>query len=389
MTVDVLIILFAISAVYRGREIGFIRQACSTLGFFGGLYIGALIQPYIVNHFQTEEVRLMMTLLTTIGCALALLSLGEYVGLLLKHKARSRSVNKFDNGLGVVLAVVSLLVSFWLLAAVLSGLQFSKLNAAFQRSNIIAGMNRVLPDAPIVISRIAHLIDPNGFPRVFIGNEPAPRSDINLPALGDLRPAVEQSKGSVFKIEGEGCGGVVDGSGFVVKPGFVATNAHVVAGIGRPFVQDENGAHAATTVWFDPNLDFAVLRVPGLSAKPLQIAIGSATPGTPAAVLGYPSGGGFSANSAAVLDQFIARGRNIYDRGSTERDVYEIRARVVPGNSGGPLIGKDGKVLGVVFGQSTTHEGIGYALTNSQVRQEIISAVSRNQAVSSGRCAAD
>jgi len=387
--IDALIIIFILFSVYRGREIGFVRQAFSTLAFFGGLFLGAWLQPYIVTETMNQTEKSLTALMTTLGCALVLLTIGEYLGVLIKRKAHMRKINKYDNGLGMVLGVLSLLFSFWLLAAVVSGLPLTKLNAAIDRSHIIAGLNNTLPDAPTFISNVANLIDPNGFPQVFIGDEPTPRSDVNLPALGEMRPAVEKTRASVVKIEGEGCGGIVDGSGFITKPGFVATNAHVVAGIKRPIVKDGNGAHAATTVWFDPNLDFAVLRVSGLTAAPLDLISGSAPVGTAAAVLGYPNGGDFDASVAAVLDQFIASGRNIYDRGNTERDIYEIRANVVPGNSGGPLINKDGQVIGVIFAQSTSHDGIGYALTNTQVRGEIHSAVARNQAVSTGQCASD
>jgi S1-C subfamily serine protease len=387
--IDVVIIIFIIFSVYRGREIGFARQALSTIGFFGGLFLGAWLQPHIISQFQGQTIRSLFTILTTLGIALLGMTLGEYIGVSIKQKVKPRKLNLYDNGLGMVLAVASLLFSVWLLAAVTSGLSFSKLNSALQRSHIVKALNQTLPDAPTVISGIAHLIDPNGFPKVFIGNEPTPRSDINLPALGDMRPAVEQARDSVVKIEGEGCGGVVDGSGFIAKQGFVVTNAHVVAGIANPYVKDASGGYKATVVWFDPDLDLAVLRVSGLDGKPLELASGSAPAGTPGAVLGYPNGGAFGVSLAAILDQFTATGRNIYDRGNTERDVYEIRATVVPGNSGGPLIGKDGKVLGVIFAQSTTHEDVGYALTNSQVRGEIDSAVSRNRVVSTAQCTAD
>lgn len=387
--IDALIILFIIFAVYRGREIGFVRQACSTVGFVGGLFIGAWLQPHVMSATMSQSERSLMALFTTLGCALALMTVGEYIGVIIKHKTKPRSINVYDNALGIVLASASILFSFWLLAAVLSGLPFTKLNSAIERSNIVKALNHVLPDAPTFVNNIAHLIDPNGFPQVFIGSEPTPPSNVNLPALGEMRPAVEKTQASVVKIEGEGCGGIVDGSGFIVGNGYIATNAHVVAGIKRPFVSDSQGAHRGTVVWFDPNIDFAVVKVSGLSGQPLEFVPNDMPKGTPAAVLGYPNGGGFNAGLAAILDQFIASGRNIYDRGDTKRDVYEIKAKVVPGNSGGPLISKDGKVLGVVFAESTEYEGVGYALTSTQVREAVQKAVTRSSAVGTGQCASE
>jgi S1-C subfamily serine protease len=173
----------------------------------------------------------------------------------------------------------------------------------------------------------------------------------------------------------------------VVGSNLVATNAHVVAGISKPYVQDSDGTHGATPVWFDPKLDFAVLRVPNLAGHSLVIANKSAPVGTAAAVVGYPGGGGFKATPAAVSNHFVASGRDIYGRSHTDRDVYELRAKVIPGNSGGPLIAKDGTVIGVIFAESSTYEDVGYALTTGQVTDAINRAVAQNQRVSTGRCA--
>ena len=109
--------------------------------------------------------------------------------------------------------------------------------------------------------------------------------------------------------------------------------------------------------------------------------------GTDGAVLGFPGGGNFDATPAVVLDDFTAAGRNIYDQGNTNRDVYEIKATVIPGNSGGPLINTSGAVIGVVFAESTTYNQVGYALTTPQVLSEIHQAEARNQTVSTGSCA--
>ncbi|MCA9334311.1 CvpA family protein, partial [Candidatus Saccharibacteria bacterium] len=233
--IDALIILFIIFSVYRGREVGFARQAFSAVGFFGGIIAGAWLQQYLVTDSMSQTERWLMALLTTLGCALVFLSLGEYLGVITKRKVKLGRANKLDNALGSGLAITSILFSFWLLAAAINGLPLAKLNEAFDRSRIIATLNRTLPDAPSFISNIANFINPNGFPQVFIGTGPTPRTDIDLPALGDMRPAVEATRDSVVKIEGEGCGGIVDGSGFVAGKGFVATNAHVIAGIKAPY----------------------------------------------------------------------------------------------------------------------------------------------------------
>ena len=388
MLIDVLIVIFAITAFFRGRDIGFLRQIFSTIGFFGGLFIGALVEPHTIQLAHTPITRGIVTILTTLGFALLFLTLGEYIGLRLKHRVLlAKLVNTYDNAFGAVIGVVSLLFSIWLSAAVVSALPFPNLQTEVKNSAIIGFLDRTLPGAPNVIADLGHLIDPNGFPQVFIGSEPIPRGDVHLPSLGELEPAVNKDKDSIVKVAGQGCGGIVEGSGFVVGTNMVATNAHVVAGIRHPYVEDSNGNHSGTVIWFDPNLDFAVLRVSNLAGGPLPIAAKPVTSGTLGAVVGYPGGGAFNAGPAAVMDSFTASGRNIYGNGATDREVYEIKASVIPGNSGGPLIDKAGTVIGVVFAESTSYDHVGYALTSPAVIHNIDQAVKHNQPVSTGQCA--
>jgi len=387
LVIDLLIITFAITATFRGYELGFVRQLFSTAGFFGGLFLGAWLEPHTVGWAHTQLSRVLITLLTTLGCALILLTVGEYLGVRLKHKVVVRRINFFDNSLGAIIGAGSFLISVWLAAAIIGAALPPSLQITLHGSRIVNGLDRVLPNAPTVVADLGNLIDPNGFPQVFIGNEPAPRANINLPSLGSLQAAVSRDKNSVVKVEGQGCGGIVEGSGFVVGSDLVATNAHVVAGIRHPFVQDANGTHSTTVIWFDPNLDFAVLRVNNLSGSSLVISNAHVAPGSAAAVLGYPGGGPLTAGPAAVLDQFTASGRNIYGKGNTQRDVYEVQADIIPGNSGGPLVAQDGSVIGVVFAESTTYQHVGYALTTSRVTSAINQAAAINQAVSTGHCA--
>lgn len=387
MIIDILIVILAISSLIRGREIGFVRQLLSTAGFFGGLFIGAGLEPHTILLAHSTGSRTAVAIITTLGCALILLSLGEYCGLMLKHKVLHKRVNSLDNLLGAGLSIISLLFSIWLSAAILNSLPLPSVQSALRDSHIVSQLDQRLPSAPNIISDLGHLIDPNGFPQVFINGEPSPTRTVALPNLGALAAAVNQDRGSVVKIEGQGCGGIVEGSGFVVGTNLVATNAHVVAGIAHPYIEDANGTHSGTVIWFDPNLDFAVLRVSGLAGHSLILANQLSKSGTPAAVLGYPGGGSFTAGPAAVTDEFTAVGRNIYGQGSTQRSVYEIQAVVIPGNSGGPLVNENGVVIGVVFAESTTYNHVGYALTTSQVSTELAQAEAQDQTVGTGSCA--
>jgi S1-C subfamily serine protease len=385
--IDVVIIILCISAIFRGHEIGLIQQLFSAVGFIGGLFIGAALEPHTVAWAHTPNSRLFITLITTVGSGLLLLLVGEYIGAYFKHKVQhTKHGNGVDQTFGAVISIVTVLVTAWLSAAVVSALPPSSLQTSVKDSLIISDLTRKLPAAPSLVADLGRLIDPNGFPQVFTGNEPSPRS-AKQPDLGSFNSAVAKDKASVVKLEGLGCGGVVEGSGFIVTNDLVITNAHVVAGVKKPYVVDSNGQHSATAVWFDPNLDLAVMRVSGLVANPLVIDTGHIDRNTGGVIMGYPGGGGFNAGTAVVLDQFTADGRNIYGNGNTERDVYELSAHIIPGNSGGPLVDEAGDVIGLVFAESTTYKDVGYALSTPQIVSALKQAEAQNRTVGTGSCA--
>lgn len=384
--VDALIVLLAAISIYRGRHTGFIRQSSATIGFVGGLLIGIWLQRYTIQWAHTPESRAIVALVTTVGFAIILLAIGQTIGFRLKHVVLQKRVNDLDGALGALLSLGSLLFTVWLLAAIVSTQSLPSLQTAVRNSKIVNYLNHSLPSAPTIIAEVGRLINPNGFPAVFIGGEPNPNLT-KLPSVGELNDAVQADRASVVRVEGEGCGGIVEGSGFVVGAGYVATNAHVIAGIKHPYIQDAKGAHSATVVAFDSKLDFAVLKVSNLAGNPLLISDAIVDDGAIAAVLGYPGGGPLDVKVAAVLDQFTARGRDIYDKNETLRDVYEVQADIIPGNSGGPLIAKDGRVIGVVFAQSTTYNHVGYALTTTQLVSSIKRAEAMQHSVSTGSCA--
>ncbi len=385
--VDILIIFLLLGALLRGMELGFVHQLFSTIGFFSGLLLGALLAPHVVTYAHSAVARFAITVAATFGLALIVLFIGELAGTLIKRRVQlQRTVDKVDNGLGSLLGGVSVLVVVWLGAGILVTLPLTNLQSAIRDSKIVAGLDYRLPPTPNIIADIGHLIAPNGFPNVFNGLEPAP-TPTTLPTPADLAAAVAKDRASVVKIQGQGCGGIVSGSGFVTGDTLIATNAHVVAGISSPYVIDGNGTHRATTIWFDPDLDFAVLRASNLAGAPLSFDVEPVERGRQGGVFGYPGGGAFQASSAAVLEEFTADGRNIYDQGDTTRDFYSVQADVVPGNSGGPLVETDGRVIGVIFATSTQYNHVGYALSVNQVIQEINQARAANQSVSTGSCA--
>lgn len=381
--IDVIIIVAAGYAMVRGYEGGLLRQGLSMVGFFVGLLLGSLLAAKLTSTNTNASLRILLVIFITLGSASLLSGLGEFIGLKLRHAALRLKIQNVDAVFGAIFELLAVLVAAWLLASIFSTTQVGGLNREIKQSKIISALERTLPPAPNVVARLGSIIAPNGFPRVFIGPEPAPET-VTSPQASDVASAVASDQASVVKITGLGCGGIVEGSGFVASSGLVATNAHVVAGVSRIRVIDQNGSHTATPVLFDPDLDFAVLRTDNLAGAPLALVPHDVPRGTIGAALGYPGGGPFTASPGVVLDETTALGRNIYNQGLTSRNIYELQATIEPGNSGGPLVASDGTVIGVIFAKAISNDSIGYALTSTEINPELRQARQQTAPVSTG-----
>jgi S1-C subfamily serine protease len=197
---------------------------------------------------------------------------------------------------------------------------------------------------------------------------------------------------SIVKVEGvaPSCSRQIEGSGFVIAPGRVMTNAHVVAGVTKgPFVETTSGRDLrATVVLYDPSRDVAVLRVPGLQAPPLKFAAAAAN-GASAIVVGYPRDRGLTAVAARVAAAESVTGPNIYQTTDVTRWIYPVKSNVEPGNSGGPLLAPSGRVYGVVFAAAVSDPTIGYALTASEVSHDALAGEQATAKVSTSKCEGD
>jgi S1-C subfamily serine protease len=385
---DVLIIIILIGVAGRGIASGFLRQAGSLGGFALGLVLGALAAPLAAKLLPAASGRLLLVLLVFFGIAILVGGLGEALGDHLSVLAERSRLRHIDSFFGALFGIVIALVTVWLLAPTFARAPDIFLSQQIQNSAIVRVLDNTLPPVPDVMARLERSIGVNGFPRVFAGLEPSPAPPVTGPNAAAVNAASAAGRAATVKIEGLGCGGLLEGSGFVAAPGLVATNAHVVAGIDTPMVEDAAGRHAAVVVVFDPELDFAVLRVKGLAAAPLPTATGLSPRGTVGAVLGYPGGGDYTPSSAAILGEQTALGRDIYDSNLIRRQIYELQAVVRPGNSGGPVVAPDGTVIGVVFAMSSTNDDVGYALTSAEIQPDLRAAATAGP-TSTGACVSD
>ncbi len=383
---DIGIILLAIWMAMRWSKIGLVQGFFSLGGFLVGLIAGALLSPYVARFAELESVRLYVTIALMVIGGLALGMAGEQVGMRLSSRLERGKLRKLDAVLGAMFSVVLATLYVWIAAAVLSGSPFVMLNQAFQESRVVQAINKTYPAPPASLARIGSTLGAFQFPQVFIGPEPETVTPVAPPDSALLQQAVAAAGKSTVRVEALGCGAVSRGSGFVARQNLVVTNAHVVAGSESVSITDVGGKKRASLVYYDPDLDLAILRVQALAGEPLVIADSVFVRGTAGAVLGYPGGGDFEATGAAILRTMNARGLNIYGTRATNRQIYELQTRIVSGNSGGPIVTPEGRVLGVVFARSQTQRAIGYALTSTSVLPGINVASTRQQSVSSGQC---
>jgi S1-C subfamily serine protease len=296
-----------------------------------------------------------------------------------------------DSVIGVGVQVVVVLTAAWLLATPLTQSKDQpELAAAVRGSRVLARVNEVAPPwLKTVPKRLSALLNTSGLPQVL---EPFSRTPVIPvaspdPALANS-PVVTSTAPSVVKVRSlaPSCQKVLEGSGFVIAPDRVMTNAHVVAGSSSVQIYASGNPLDATVVSYDPSVDIAILAVPNLPPPPLAFAQDEAKTGASVVVLGYPGGGNFTATPARIREAIRLSGPDIYrDPNPVTRDVYTIRASVEQGNSGGPLIDLNGHVLGVVFGAAVDDPDTGFVLTADEVASQL-SRIGDTQQAATGAC---
>lgn len=381
----VLVVAYAVSGYWQG----FISGAFATVGLVGGGVFGVWLVPEVLGNADAAIWVSLGALLIVLACASFGQAVFQYAGGRLRDRIRWRPARALDAVGGAVLSMVAVLVVAWALGVAVSGASLPWVTQQVRSSTVLGRVDDVMPNGAVeALNSFNDVVGSSVFPRYL---EPfAQERIVNVgPPPGRIAhdPDILAAARSVVKVRGQNsCDSGVEGSGFLYSPSRVMTNAHVVAGVSHPGVLVGNREVPATVVYYNPNIDVAVLAVDGLNRDYLHFdQHGHAREG--GAILGYPQDGPYDVEAARIRGEQRLRSPNIYGDGTVLREVFSIRGLVRPGNSGGPLVSRSGRVLGVVFAASVSSNDTGYALTAQQVAQAAAAGLTAHGGVSTGGCA--
>jgi S1-C subfamily serine protease len=366
--IDLLIVVATAIGLVNGYRRGFWLSSAQYAGLVVGVVLGAVAAGPLLDYIAIHN-----PVARPLGAVLVLViggSLGSSIGFAAGEPIRRRILRKGvhtmpDSIGGAALSTIAVLTMCWFLGLSFSNGPSQEVAQQIQRSTVLRTLDSLAPRPPGFLARVEGILGGVTFPPVFAGLEPSLPAPLPIPASVD-NSAVRHAAQLVVKVSGVGCGGLVTGSGFPIGNGYVVTNAHVVSGTGTHRIETPDGVvMKAEVVYFDSDRDVALLYAPDFAKAALDL--GPAERGTDGAVIGYPGGGPESVQPAVVDGAIEAAGRDIYNQKPVTREIFVIQARVRPGNSGGPLVDMQGRVLGIVFATSASEPDQAYALTDDEI----------------------
>jgi hypothetical protein len=360
---DWIIVAFTALMAMWGYVQGLIVGALSLAGFAGGAFLGSRLGPLLLEEGSSSPYAPLFALVGALILGGLFASGLELVGFHLRRRLGDR-LGLLDGVSGAVLVGCLGLGLVWIGGAVaLQTPGARELREPIQRSAILRELNDRLPPSGPILQALARF-DP--LPEI---EGPAP--DVAAPNSRIARdPDVRRAASSVVRVLGTACGLGVQGSGWVAADGVVVTNAHVVAGQDDTTVQvgGDGSELDAQAIWFDARNDVAVLRVPGIAGTPALRRRDGAPEGTAGAVLGFPENGPYVVQPARLGATSTVLTQDAYGRGPVRRAITSLRGRVRSGNSGGPMVDAQGRVVTTIFAATVSEGGeSGFGVPDSVV----------------------
>ena len=399
--VDAVVLLLVGVYASAGYRSGLLSGALSIGGFIAGAVAGAKVAPTVSGHLTGADGSAHYP----VGLVVLILGamLGQIVGASVARRLRTRltwtPARTVNSVLGATLSCLGVLFVVWILALPLASSPLPAVSREVRQSRIVHAVDAVVPD-PVrsAYSTVRALAGRNGFPAVLGSLQATHINDVAPPAAAAVKSAaVARARPSIVKVLASGsCASGSEGSGFVYAAHRVMTNAHVVAGMSKVSVRLNGADWPARVVLFDAARDVAVLAVPAMpttAMPPLEFAKAPARQGSSAVAAGYPENGPFALTPARIRDREQVTGYTIYDQSNggrqVTREIYAIRGRVHPGNSGGPLLDTDGAVLGIVFARALDSSDTGFVLTAHEVTPDARAGRTASTSRSTGSCLSD
>jgi S1-C subfamily serine protease len=377
---DLFIGIFIVVSVLRGARTGFLAGVFSLVGVVVGASVGSRIAPSLLPDGGNPIYGAGITL----GSILAFSVLGEIIARSMGGSIRNRLFSpasaKLDGLGGGLLGFALALVLVWAVGVfALQSPTLAGLQPVAQDSRILQTLKDRMP-SDLLTQAVGDL---QPLPKIR-----GPEPEVAAPE-GNIRndPDVQAASQRTLRVTGTACGYGVEGSAWVGGQNLVVTNAHVVAGETATWVQIGGTGRQlpAKVVAFDERNDIAVMRVENLGLAPLPVAV--ARPGEAAAVIGFPQNGPLDIEPARTGTTERVRSTDAYDNGPVERMVTSFRVYVRPGNSGGPAVDAEGRVVSTIFASRTDSNNSGYGVPSRIVQRHLKAAASRTTPVSTGGCA--
>lgn len=380
---DVLILVLAGAAAIGGWRLGFMTRSIGWLGAGVGLALAIVVLPPLIAKLdlRSNDAVLLVGLAGLVLLASLGQGLGSALGARLAPPVHPGRARRLDQVAGAALGVVGVAVIAWMIFPVMQHTEGWP--ATSTRSSALASFSLDrLPSPPAGLLDLERQALDGRFPQLFTGDVP----ETELPPVPtDSAIGAEQMDAlarSVVKVRGEACGMVQSGSGFIVAPGVVATNAHVVAGTDSQQLSTPGGATAdSRVVAFDPSVDLALLAT-DLDGPTLALAPGDS--GDRGLVMGFPGGGPFAPSPFQLAELIDATGLDIYDRDEVRRRLAVLSSDLQPGDSGSAVVRSDGAVIAVAVAISPDRDGVAYALDQSEL--SALLERPRGETVDTGEC---
>ena len=271
---DWLLVALVLTYALSGYWQGFVTGAFATAGLLIGGLIGVWLAPIALGDANPSVLVSLGALFIVILSATLGQAAFQFAGAKLRDRISWQPFRAVDAVGGAALSGLAVLLVAWALGVAIAGSGISGITPMVRGSAVLKEVDEVLPEsADGVLRAFNNVVGTTFFPRYL---EPFAPERIVEVAPGPKRllrdPDVVRAEGAVVKIQSSNsCGRGIEGSGFLFARDRVMTNAHVVAGVENPSVQIGDETVAGVVVYYDPDVDVAVIAVESGEAPTLVV----------------------------------------------------------------------------------------------------------------------